>query len=78
MQILEESESRMRYYVFSLHMHKNMVEEDIHNLFFIWYQHEGKVKQITVREKMVTDSLALLSKKAEKFHFKFYFCEFTS
>ncbi|KAJ9547239.1 hypothetical protein OSB04_019782 [Centaurea solstitialis] len=51
------------HYSVNLQMNKNLAEEDLHDLYFILSQHEVKVKDIVMKQKSISDSLALLTEK---------------
>ncbi|KAJ9544246.1 hypothetical protein OSB04_023953 [Centaurea solstitialis] len=46
-------------------MNKNLAEEDLHDLYSILSQHEVKVKDIVMKQKSISDSLALLTEKSK-------------
>ncbi|KAJ9542838.1 LOW QUALITY PROTEIN: hypothetical protein OSB04_029344 [Centaurea solstitialis] len=51
------------HYSVNLQMNKNLAEEDLHDLYSILSQHEVKVKDIVMKQKSISDSLALLTEK---------------
>ncbi|KAJ9542451.1 hypothetical protein OSB04_028957 [Centaurea solstitialis] len=51
------------HYSVNLQMNKNLAEEDLHDLYSILSQHELKVKDIVMKQKSISDSLALLTEK---------------
>ncbi|KAJ9561626.1 hypothetical protein OSB04_006786 [Centaurea solstitialis] len=52
-------------YSVNLQMNKNLAEEDLHDLYSILSQHEVKVKDIVMKQKSISDSLALLTEKSK-------------
>ncbi|KAJ9539175.1 hypothetical protein OSB04_031908 [Centaurea solstitialis] len=53
------------HYSVNLQMNKNLAEEDLHDLYSILSQHEVKVKHIVMKQKSISDSLALLTEKSK-------------
>ncbi|KAJ9547777.1 hypothetical protein OSB04_020320 [Centaurea solstitialis] len=53
------------HYSVNLQMNKNLAEEDLHDLYSILSQHEVKVKDIVMKQKSISDSLALLTEKSK-------------
>ncbi|KAJ9539388.1 hypothetical protein OSB04_032121 [Centaurea solstitialis] len=51
------------HYSVNLQMNKNLAEQDLHDLYSILSQHEVKVKDIVMKQKSISDSLALLTEK---------------
>ncbi|KAJ9536474.1 hypothetical protein OSB04_un000355 [Centaurea solstitialis] len=51
------------HYSVNLQMNKNLAEEDLHDLYSILSQHEVNVKDIVMKQKSISDSLALLTEK---------------
>ncbi|KAJ9546974.1 hypothetical protein OSB04_019517 [Centaurea solstitialis] len=61
--VLKNLNPEWDHYSVNLQMNKNLAEEDLHDLYSILSQHEVKVKDIVTKQKSITDSLALLTKK---------------
>ncbi|KAJ9544963.1 hypothetical protein OSB04_024670 [Centaurea solstitialis] len=60
---LKNLNSEWDHYSVNLQMNKNLAEEDLHDLYSILSQHEVKVKDIVMKQKSISDSLALLTEK---------------
>ncbi|KAJ9544590.1 hypothetical protein OSB04_024297 [Centaurea solstitialis] len=62
---LKNLNSEWDHYSVNLQMKKNLAEEDLHDLYSILSQHEVKVKDIVMKQKSISDSLALLTEKSK-------------
>ncbi|KAJ9538938.1 hypothetical protein OSB04_031671 [Centaurea solstitialis] len=62
---LKNLNSEWDHYSVNLQMNKNLAEEDLHDLYSIFSQHEVKVKDIVTKQKSITDSLGLLTDKSK-------------
>ncbi|KAJ9544347.1 hypothetical protein OSB04_024054 [Centaurea solstitialis] len=62
---LKNLNSEWDHYSVNLQMNKNLAEEDLHDLYSILSQHEVKVKDIVMKQKSISDSLALLTEKSK-------------